>query len=698
MSSNFIEIFGENVFNDKAMQKYLLPNVYASLQSVSRGAQLTIEIADAVAEGMLAFATERGATHYTHWFQPMNGLTAEKHDAFLSLDAYNRPIKFLTGKALIKGEADGSSFPSGGLRATFEARGYTTWDCTSPAFVREGGSGMTVLCIPTAFCSFSGQALDEKTPLLRSMEAINREALRVLKQLGVPANSVVPMVGGEQEYFLIDKEIAKYRKDLTYTGRTLFGAPPAKGQELEDQYYAPVNDRVSAFMDELNHELWKVGVLSKTQHNEAAPSQYELAPYFSTANIATDQNQLIMEYMRTIADRHGFVCLLHEKPFDWINGSGKHNNWSLVTDTGVNLLKRDKSGPNKAFLTFFIATISALDSFPELMRASCSTLGNDCRLGGNEAPPPIISAYIGQTMAGDLERVENNKGTTDGAGVEKMTIGVSSLAVLHKDDADRNRTSPFAFTGNKFEFRMVGASQSLAFANTALNTAVADQLARLAEKLESAADKEAALNDWMRESVVEHKRVVFNGNNYSKEWVEEAVRRGLPILGNAVSAVETLTKERVVEVFARMGVLSREELAARQDIMLRQYAKQMHIEALTMLKMSRKELLPASVKQLKAYADAFNALNATGLGLDSSVEALLRRVSEGINGMHDAVEALAAEIRKEEKNEVPLARARFQRERVRPAMEKLRLAADELERIVDKELWPLPSYGEMLFV
>ena len=695
------EYFGCNVFGDAAMREYLTPEAYAALRrTVDEGEPLTMALADQVAEAMKDWAVKQGATHYTHWFQPMTGQTAEKHDAFLMpSDKAGGILLDFNGKLLIKGEADASSFPSGGLRATFEARGYTTWDCTSPPFVRKDANGTAVLCIPTAFCSFTGEALDEKTPLLRSMEALDRQAVRVLHLIDHPeVKKVTPSVGGEQEYFLIDKEMYKRRKDLVYTGRTLFGAPPAKGQELEDQYYASMSERVAAYMAELNEELWKLGVTAKTQHYEAAPAQYELAPVYATANIATDHNQIIMEMMRKVADRHGFACLLHEKPFAWVNGSGKHNNWSLLTDTGRNLLKPAKRPEDSAvFKTFFLATIAAVDEYAEALRMSCASLANGCRLGGNEAPPPIISVYIGQQLCDLVDHIAAGDRQEDLTRKEEMNMGVSTLPVLHRDESDRNRTSPFAFTGNKFEFRMVGSSQSLGLPNTVLNTIVAEELRRIADQLEGKSDWESELDQILSNLAKQHRRILFNGDNYSQQWRREAAERGLPCIDSTVDALEKTDSEELVDVFSRHGVLSGAELAARKEIALRSYNKHALIEAVTMLKMARQKILPACVKYSERLACAANAVHAAGCDCEPHTE-MLTALCAGIHTMKHAIEGL-----EEVYNNVSgmkkdtAAQAHAIDDGLRPKMELLRAAVDHLEVIVDKEYWPLPSYGEMMF-
>ena len=692
--------FGADVFSDAVMQSRLAPEVYAALRkTIEEGGGLAYETAEAVAKAMMDWALEKGATHYTHWFQPMTGATAEKRDTFLEFDSLDRaPILDFSAKALIKGEADGSSFPTGGLRVTFEARGYTTWDCTSPAFVKRDANGAGCLCIPTAFCAFSGEALDEKTPLLRSMEALNKQALRVLRLLGDrDSRRVIPTVGAEQEYFLVDKKTFLRRKDLVYAGRTLFGSAPAKGQEMSDQYYAATPDRVIAFMHELNAALWRLGVPCKTEHNEAAPSQYELAPIFVSCNLAVDQNQLVMEMMRRIADKHGMTCLLHEKPFANINGSGKHDNWSLMTDKGVNLLKPGKDTESwKRFYTFFIATLAAVDEYAPLLRNSCSSIGNEHRLGGHEAPTPIISAFIGSKLQEDLELLAAGAGFQK-AHHEEMQLGVSTIASFRKDDTDRNRTSPFAFTGNKFEFRMVGSSQSLGMPNTVLNTIVADMLMRIADELEKKDDPSAAWQEVMGQLYREHARIVFNGNNYDAAWAQEAAKRGLPNIDTTVAAIQVVSDPKVHGVFKRHGVFSDSELDARRDVALINYAKSGHIEATTMLKMARQSILPAAAGYSKVLVDTVVGASACGMEAPAQ-KAMLQELNCAMEQVRQAAEALEeAILRLPREEESPAESAEAFRTAVQPTMERLRGAVDRLECMVDKKYWPLPSYGEILF-
>ncbi|HHU73200.1 MAG TPA: glutamine synthetase type III, partial [Clostridiales bacterium] len=612
MSEKLTEIFGIDVFNDAVMLERLPKKTYFALKkTIESGEDLDPAVAEVVAHAMKDWAIERGATHYTHWFQPMTGITAEKHDSFIRPTSDGKAIMEFSGKELIKGEPDASSFPSGGLRATFEARGYTAWDCTSPAFLREDAAGVT-LCIPTAFCSYTGEALDMKTPLLRSMEAISTQVIRILKLFGHnDVKRINPSVGPEQEYFLIDKSKYLQRDDLIFTGRTLFGAMPPKGQEMDDHYYGSIKERVASFMRELNIELWKMGVTSKTQHNEAAPAQHELAPVYSTANIATDHNQLVMEYMKRIADHHGLACLLHEKPFAGVNGSGKHNNWSLITDTGRNLLDPGKTPhENIQFLLFLAAVLKAVDLHADLLRVSAANTGNDHRLGGNEAPPAIISVFVGSQLEDVLAQlVETGEAKTckDGG---KLNIGVHTIPELKKDATDRNRTSPFAFTGNKFEFRMVGSSMSIATANTILNTIVADVLCDMADELEKASDFDLAVHDLIKETVTNHQRIVFNGNGYSEAWVEEAKRRGLPNIKTMVDAIPALVTEKAIKLFGKHNVFSAVELHSRAEIMYELYSKAINIEAKTMISMANLKYIPSVISYTKKLADSINSVKA----------------------------------------------------------------------------------------
>ncbi|MBR4776951.1 MAG: glutamine synthetase III [Lachnospiraceae bacterium] len=694
------QYFGVNTFNDNVMKERLPLQVYRALKkTIENGEELSGEIADVVANAMKQWAIERGATHFTHWFQPMTGVTAEKHDSFLAVADNGRVMMEFSGKELIKGEPDASSFPSGGLRATFEARGYTAWDCTSPAFLREDASGVT-LCIPTAFCSYTGEALDKKTPLLRSMEAINKQAVRMLHLFGKKEVKHVDVcVGAEQEYFLIDREKYLKRDDLVYTGRTLFGARPPKGQEMDDHYFGTIKERVSSFMHELNEELWKLGIYAKTQHNEAAPAQHELAPIFSTVNIETDHNQLVMECMKKIAARHGLTCLLHEKPFAGVNGSGKHNNWSLVTDTGENLMKPGKKPhENMQFLLFLAAVIKATDEHAELIRLAASCPGNDYRLGGAEAPPTIVSIFIGEQLEDILAQLIANGKATSSKERELLRIGVSTMPYIKKDVNDRNRTSTFAFTGNKFELRMVGSSMSIADANTVLNTIVAESLCQMADELEKADDFDDAVLKLICRTINEHKRVIFDGNGYSKEWVEEAERRGLPNKMSFVDAIEALNYGDTVRVFEKHGVLSKAELQARAEINYEFYSKTTNIEANTMIEMASRKFIPAAIKYAGTVADAINSISTAldeseadneremlgeCLELIGDARRSLKRLSDNVN--------TAARITNEEE------KAHYFRDYVVKAMQALRESIDALELQVDAELWPVPTYGELIF-
>ena len=694
------QYFGVNTFNDNVMKERLPLQVYRALKkTIENGEELSGEIADVVANAMKQWAIERGATHFTHWFQPMTGVTAEKHDSFLAVADNGRVMMEFSGKELIKGEPDASSFPSGGLRATFEARGYTAWDCTSPAFLREDASGVT-LCIPTAFCSYTGEALDKKTPLLRSMEAINKQAVRMLHLFGKKEVKRVDVcVGAEQEYFLIDREKYLKRDDLVYTGRTLFGARPPKGQEMDDHYFGTIKERVSSFMHELNEELWKLGIYAKTQHNEAAPAQHELAPIFSTVNIETDHNQLVMECMKKIAARHGLTCLLHEKPFAGVNGSGKHNNWSLVTDTGENLMKPGKKPhENMQFLLFLAAVIKATDEHAELIRLAASCPGNDYRLGGAEAPPTIVSIFIGEQLEDILAQLIANGKATSSKERELLRIGVSTMPYIKKDVNDRNRTSTFAFTGNKFELRMVGSSMSIADANTVLNTIVAESLCQMADELEKADDFDDAVLKLICRTINEHKRVIFDGNGYSKEWVEEAERRGLPNKMSFVDAIEALNYGDTVRVFEKHGVLSKAELQARAEINYEFYSKTTNIEANTMIEMASRKFIPAAIKYAGTVADAINSISTAldeseadneremlgeCLELIGDARRSLKRLSDNVN--------TAARIANEEE------KAHYFRDYVVKAMQALRESIDALELQVDAELWPVPTYGELIF-
>ncbi|MBR0118963.1 MAG: glutamine synthetase III [Eubacterium sp.] len=703
MEKNIIKkVFGTRVFNDDVMQEYLPKKTYSALKStIEEGRELSPEVANVVAHAMKEWALANGATHYTHWFQPMTGVTAEKHDSFLSADSDSRAVLEFSGKELIKGEPDASSFPSGGLRATFEARGYTAWDCTSPAFLREDAIG-TVLCIPTAFCSYTGEALDKKTPLLRSMEAVSRQAVRVLHLLGKTEVSRVNVsVGAEQEYFLIDREKYLKREDLIFTGRTLFGAMPPKGQELDDHYFGSIRERQASFMKELNEELWSLGILSKTQHNEVAPGQHEMAPIYCTANIATDHNQLVMEIMKKVARRHGLECLLSEKPFDGVNGSGKHDNWSLVTDTGENLLSPGGHPyDNKTFLLFLATVIAAVDDYAPLLRLSASCPGNDHRLGGHEAPPAIISIFLGEQLEDIVEQILR-KGTASHANTgENMDIGVQTLPSIKKDATDRNRTSPFAFTGNKFEFRMVGSSMSIAGPNTVLNSIVAEGLSKIADKLEGVkADAlEDAVDTIIHDLLKDHQRIIFNGDGYSAEWLEEAEKRGLSNIKTMVDATAYYVDEKTVKMFESQGVFSRTELESRAEINYEAYAKAINIEARTMIKMATKQYIPTVIRYVTSLADSINKVTDACPSADVSVQKeLLMLCSKLLSDARKTVMSLYRADEKASGMAPGKERAEFFRDTVLPLMKSLRTPIDALENLVDKKLWPVPAYGELLF-
>lgn len=691
-----MDIFGSNVFNDAVMRERLPKATYKALKkTIESGLSLDPAIADIVANAMKDWAVEKGATHFTHWFQPLTGITAEKHDAFISPTSDGKAIMEFSGKELIKGEPDASSFPSGGIRATFEARGYTAWDCTSPAFIKDGS-----LCIPTAFCSYTGEALDKKTPLLRSMEALSKQALRVLSALGnTTSTKVITTVGPEQEYFLVDKELYDQRKDLIYTGRTLFGAMAPKGQELEDHYFGSIKERISAFMKEVDEELWKLGVNSKTKHNEVAPAQHELAPIFSTTNIATDHNQLVMDVMKKVALRHDLVCLLHEKPFAGINGSGKHNNWSMGTDDGMNLLDPGNTPHDNAqFLVFLCAVIKAVDEYADLLRVSAANPGNDHRLGANEAPPAIISIFLGDQLQDILEQLENGGAKSSKVG-GLMEIGVTTLPALPKDATDRNRTSPFAFTGNKFEFRMVPSSASIADPNIVLNTIVAEILDEVATKLEEASDVNAAVKVILKEYVTKHKRVVFNGNGYSDEWVVEAEKRGLPNIKTTVEATKALISPKNIAVMEKHGVLSKVEMESRYEISLENYIKTINIEALTMLEMAKRQILPAAIYFATNVADSINSIKATGVAVDLTAQTeLLTEVSSLTASLKKNIAVLEAAVQKAANaHGDTYEQAALFRFDVFEKMSALREVADALETLVDADVWPMPTYGDLLF-
>ena len=688
------EIFGSMVFNEKVMKERLPKETFKSLKStIEKGEPLNGDIANVVANTMKEWAMEKGATHYTHWFQPMTGMTAEKHDSFISPEPGGAVIMEFSGKELIKGEPDASSFPSGGLRSTFEARGYTAWDPTSYAFVKDG-----VLCIPTAFCSYSGEALDQKTPLLKSMELLNKEALRILRIFGTKGKRVLTTVGPEQEYFLIDKSVYEARPDLMNCGRTLFGARPAKGQELSDHYFGALKTRVTAFMHDLNEELWKLGINAKTEHNEVAPAQHELAPVFATTNIAVDHNQLTMELMKKVAMRHDMACLLHEKPFAGVNGSGKHNNWSMSTDTGINLLEPGKTpAENAQFLLILAAVIKAVDEYQDLLRVSVASAGNDHRLGANEAPPAIISMFLGDELTAILEDIEAGKIHKD-SGRRYMEIGAAVLPSFPMDNTDRNRTSPFAFTGNKFEFRMVGSSQSVSMANTVLNTIVAEELAQFADILETSGDIAADVNDIVIKTLKEHKRIIFNGNNYSDEWVVEAERRGLLNLKSTPDAIEKLLLPKNVELFEKHSIFTAAELRSRSEIMLDNYNKTLHIEALTMIDMTKKSILPSVIEYQGMLADTAASKKAVSEHLSTEVEEkLLDTVSKLSACLYADLEALEKAVIRA--NDLPdgIEKAHFYREEVFSRMAALRGVADELELTVGEEYWAFPTYSDILY-
>ena len=697
---NVAETFGCDVFNDSVMQERLPKKVYKELKkTIQEGKELSMEIADVVAHEMKEWAIEKGATHYSHWFQPLTGVTAEKHDAFITAPMENgKVLMSFSGKELIKGEPDASSFPSGGLRATFEARGYTTWDCTSPAFVRHDAAGGT-LCIPTAFCSYTGEALDQKTPLLRSMEAVNVQALRLIRLFGnTTSKKVTPSVGAEQEYFLIDKDKWLQRKDLTYTGRTLFGAMPPKGQEMDDHYLGTIRQRISAYMKEVNEECWKLGISAKTQHNEVAPAQHELAPIYEAANVAADHNQMMMRILKKVASRHGMRCLLHEKPFAGVNGSGKHNNWSLTTDDGINLLEPGKTPhENIQFLLILTCILKAVDEHADLLRESAADVGNDHRLGGNEAPPAVISVFLGEQLEDVLEQLISTGMATHSKKGSKLETGVKTLPDFMKDATDRNRTSPFAFTGNKFEFRMVGSRDSISSCNVVLNTIAAEVFKEACDRLEAAPDFELAVHDLIKEYATDHQRIVFNGNGYAPEWEEEAKRRGLPILRSMVDAIPALTTEKSVKLFESFGVFTRAELESRAEIQYEIYAKAINIEAKTMIDIATKQIIPAVIKYTTVLAQSINEVKAVG-DIDTSVQlGLLKETSKLLKETNIAMKALGDLVAEFPSYPEGVNRAKFCSNQIVPAMEALRAPVDALEMIVDKEMWPMPSYGDLIF-
>ena len=694
--STVSDYFGSLVFDDRVMKAMLSADVYQSLKkTIDEGASLNNDVANAVAAAMKDWAVEHGATHFTHWFQPLTGITAEKHDSFITPASDGRVIMEFSGKELIKGEPDASSFPSGGLRATFEARGYTAWDPTSYAFIKD-----KTLCIPTAFCSYGGEALDKKTPLLRSMQALNKQALRILRLFGnTDVKCVRTSVGPEQEYFLVDKALYEQRKDLVFCGRTLFGAKAPKGQEMDDHYFGVIKPRVAAYMADLNEELWKLGVLAKTEHNEVAPSQHELAPIYTTTNIATDHNQLTMEIMQKVAARHGLVCLLHEKPFAGVNGSGKHNNWSMATDTGVNLLTPGETPyENAQFLLFLCAVIKAVDDYQDLLRVSVATAGNDHRLGANEAPPAVVSMFLGDELTAVLDAIENDA-PYSGSEKTTMKLGVHVLPKFTRDTTDRNRTSPFAFTGNKFEFRMLGSSNSIACANIMLNAAVAESLKIYADRLENVDDFETALHDMIKKTIKDHKRIIFNGNGYDDAWIKEATeKRGLLNLRTTPDAMPAMIADKNVKMLTAHKIFSPAELHSRYEILLENYSKTVNIEALTMVDMARKEILPAVEGYTKSLAETLAAKKAAVAGLPCKYEtATIAKLSELSDEIADATADLDGEIAKFQAIEDVTEAANDIRDVILGKMDALRAVCDEAETITAKEFWPFPTYSDLLF-
>ena len=700
MSDKITEIFGSNVFSTSVMQERLPKKVFAEVMDVmEHGGNISIATADIVANAMKDWAVEKGATHYTHWFQPLTGITAEKHDAFMTRPEDSKTLLQLTGKQLIMGESDASSFPSGGLRSTHYARGYTAWDMTSPAFVKEM-TAATILCIPTIFVSYNGEALDKKTPLLRSMEAINAQGLRILRLFGnTQAQKVFPSVGPEQEYFLVDREKYLNRRDLIYTGRTLFGAPAPKGQELDDQYFGVIRERVGDFMSDLNQELWKLGIPAVTQHNEVAPAQHEMAPIYTMCNLAVDQNQLTMETMKRVATRHGLVCLLHEKPFAGVNGSGKHNNWSIGTDTGENLLDPgDTPNENLQFLLVLSCIMKAVDIHADLLRQSASCVGNEHRLGGQEAPPAIISIFLGDQLESVVEQIVSNADSIKLLATGKLDSGVSTVPVLNRDATDRNRTTPFAFTGNKFEFRMVGSSDSIADANTTLNAIVAEALCQAADELEAADDFSTACMQVIHRNMTEHQRIIFNGDGYSEEWVQEAARRGLPNLPSLVDAVPALTTQKAINLFTRFGIYTPQELEARAEIMYETYIKVIKIEANTMIHMAAKHYIPAVIHYTTRLAQSINAVASACPQAELSVQRkLLQEVSRYLADASTALEQLKPLMGRVDSIDGVKEMALAYHDAVVPAMDALRYPIDTLELMVDKSIWPVPTYGDLMF-
>ena len=692
---NIPNLFGSLVFNDTVMKARLPKETYKALRNtIQAGKHLDLEVANVVANAMKDWAIEKGATHYTHWFQPMTGVTAEKHDSFISPDKDGKIIMEFSVKELVQGEPDASSFPSGGLRATFEARGYTAWDPTSYAFIKDG-----TLCIPTAFCSYSGEALDKKTPVLRSMQALNKQALRILKLFGKDeVKKVITTVGPEQEYFLVDKEMYEKRPDLVFCGRTLFGARPPKGQEMEDHYFGTIKPRVSAYMKELEEELWKLGVLAKTKHNEVAPAQHELAPIFTTTNIATDHNQLTMELMKSIANKHGLACLLHEKPFAGVNGSGKHNNWSISTDTGVNLLEPgDTPSENAQFLLFLSAVIKAVDDYQDLLRVSVASAGNDHRLGANEAPPAIVSMFLGDELTDIITAIENGTNYID-KGKSEMEIGVRVLPKFFKDTTDRNRTSPFAFTGNKFEFRMLGSTFSIAGPNIILNTIVAEELRQFADTLEKSNNFDEDLNTLIKNTIRDHKRIIFNGNNYSDDWIEEAEKRGLLNLKTTPDALPYFIHSKNIELFTKHHVFSESELYSRYEILMENYCKTIHIEALTMIDMVKKYIIPSVLSYQGEIAEIANSKKQLIPTLQCELEEkLLHNLSRLGNYLYAKLDTLETSVLNAKNHSDLLESAKYYRESIFINMQHLRGVVDELETLIGKDHWPLPTYGELLF-
>ena len=696
---NVVELFGSNVFNDKIMQERLPKKVYKELhKTIDEGKELDPITAEVVAGAMKDWAVEKGATHYTHWFQPLTGFTAEKHDAFITAPHADGTVSMdFSGKELIKGEPDASSFPSGGLRATFEARGYTAWDCTSPAFVREDSAG-AILCIPTAFCSYTGEALDQKTPLLRSMQALQTQTLRLIRLFGnTTSRKVTPSVGVEQEYFIVDRQKYLKRKDLIFTGRTLFGAMPPKGQELDDHYFGVIRQRIAGFMKEVNEELWKLGVSAKTQHNEVAPAQHELAPIYAECNVAADHNQIIMETLKQVAERHGLQCLLHEKPFAGVNGSGKHNNWSITTDDGINLLDPGKTPhENVQFLMILTCILRAVDRHADLLRESAADVGNDHRLGANEAPPAIISVFLGEQLEDVLEQLISTGSATHSLKGGKLHTGVKTLPDFAKDATDRNRTSPFAFTGNKFEFRMVGSRDSVAECNVVINTIVAEAFSDACDRLEKAEDFELAVHDLIKEYATEHQRIVFNGNGYSEEWVEEAKRRGLPNINSMVEAIPALVTDKAIQLFGKFGVFTEAELRSRAEIQYEGYSKALNIEARAMIDIASKHIIPAVMRFSRNLAGTVNEIKTAGadvtvpMNMLKDTTALLSQTKLALAKLQEAADQAAAMENGREQ-------AEYYHEVVFKDMEELRVPVDKLEMIVDKELWPMPSYGDLIF-